>query len=50
MKTIKKVILILLVFFITCILTTMIKEINFPFLVIVPPLIGFIIIYKIIKK
>jgi|BioPla2DNA2_1021312.scaffolds.fasta_scaffold58418_2 phage-related holin len=50
MKIIKKVILILVVFFIASIFTTIVQEMNIPFLPIVPPLIGFYVIYKIIKK
>ena len=50
MSTIKKFLLILLIFFITSILTTIVNELNIPFLIIIPPLIGFYIIYKVIKK
>ena len=50
MKTITKIVLVLAIFFIASILTTIIKEINIPYLVIVPPVVGFFIIYKIIKK
>jgi len=50
MKTITKIVLIFVIFFIASILTTIVKEINIPYLVVTPPLIGFYIIYKIIKK
>ena len=50
MKTITKIVLILVIFFITSILTTIVKEIDIPYLVIIPPLVGFYIIYRIIKK
>ena len=51
MKIIKKVILILVVFFIVSIFTAIAQDMNIPFLPIVPPLIGFYVIYyKIIKK
>jgi hypothetical protein len=50
MKTITKIILILVIFFIASILTTIVKEINIPYLIIIPPLVGFYIIYMIIKK
>jgi len=50
MKTITKIILILVIFFIASILTTIVKEINIPYLIIISPLVGFYIIYMIIKK
>jgi len=50
MKIIKKILLVAAVFFITCIFTTIIKETNISYLVVIPPLVGFYIIYRIFKK
>ena len=50
MKIITKIVLIFVIFFITSILTTIVKEMNIPYLVIAPPLVGGYIVYRIIKK
>ena len=50
MNTIKKIVLILIIIFITSILTTIASETNIPYLMVVPPLTGAFIIYKVFKN
>jgi len=50
MKNISKIVLALVVFFVTSIIITIVKETNIPYLAYIPLAIGTFIIFRIFKR